>query len=373
MIDVAYPYKAHTHISEKLKPGLWDSDQLADYLRSNNKHRLANWVISNHVSAQDFTNLNQALCDSSLFLDFATDDYDDLLRESRTLRLMLHSRKFRTTEDTSSSKEESDCEVCSITKSKVARRRVQSMVAAIEVGQTKAVNLSPTSSPVSELRVPEEDGSSVVRSWVQDTTAAQAEVRLERPASSFLSSSERDGSQEEYSVESMLLKESPNSKHIFGAQAWEQDLAVGTAKKLVAPKPGYDDVTNNMAPYRLSSLFSKELETLSDRDIGVNQVGTADAFPASVQTIAVKVGEHNAQIYPPQENPIGSDGETIKALNEWIAELEANIRKLENVRAQDAPDVEDDLELPRYLFMVGLGVCAIVGQAIVKRFIWSRR
>jgi hypothetical protein len=68
------------------------------------------------------------------------------------------------------------------------------------------------------------------------------------------------------------------------------------------------------------------------------------------------------------------ESNTVKELRRRVAELEDMIKVIEhqNTTAEPSSSLQpDESDLPQYLVMAGVGICAIIGQSVIRRLFWS--
>lgn len=127
----------------------------------------------------------------------------------------------------------------------------------------------------------------------------------------------------------------------WGAKAWEEDLAAGMTAKRVPP------ITTQ------SSLLDVKADLSTS--IPLSQEG-GDHLP-SYAAAPIEFGEDDA----------------IARLQARLSDLENRIVEMEDRKMEKIPVMSpNDMDLPQYLLIAGVGVCAIVGQAILKRIFVSK-
>jgi len=151
----------------------------------------------------------------------------------------------------------------------------------------------------------------------------------------------------------------------WGAKAWEEETIGATAKRVPV-------IASNAESLRIDEFGAFQIVTC---DSPAMEATSPTVLPAPELT-TVAVGKHPVSQAIPQES--NADVETMDLLRQRLAELESRIKDLEHSQVP-SPKAEEqhkepsnsltpvDMDLPQYILMAGIGVCAVVGQAVLRK------
>jgi len=383
------------------EPKRWDVLQLSDYLHKQNVPNLARFVIDNNISGHAFLRFSPSGISSAVTKSLSQQEIEQMHEQSRKLRLDALKGRIWAQEPG----ENEDAK----TVATVPRARVRSMVQALEEGplstrlRERTTSTSSTSSsesgwmPKTQARsldldnfADDEDGASVSEPdsgseqfedpVLEETRSSLVspisvdQVRTPSPQPLILDTSIK--ADVEPTIEDLLAC-SPdadgNANKYWGAKAWEEDIIGATAKRV---------------PVNASNAESLRIDEFGAfqsvmHDSPAMEITSSTVVPAPELTIIVVENQSTAEdeAIPvsqaiPQESNMSA--ETMDLLRQRLAELESRIKDLEHSQVpsataedqRDEPSISStpvDMDLPQYILMAGIGVCAVVGQAVLRK------
>jgi len=364
-------------------PDLWNYFQLANYLRSHGMNRFGDLVENNRITGSYFVSLIDSPASIETFYPEATpEECDVLLVESRKLGLLVHSRRRGAVRSASLSRDEelSSEGICTEvyeTSTPVSRRRVKSMVAAIE----------STPSPTKSFLGCKANSNGAVQircnspSLVDSSCGVAASTEIEDNAKDWslndmstivppskrsqMFTSSSDHHVDEPSIHVLLETNDQNNCDVFGALAWECNISTATARRISRVREDKEQ-SSGADDHELSSIFVEGTSSLTPLIVQEKTPSNNDGAETAAATSAISFYAQS----PSSKEILCHTESEVEMLKQRIVELEEKINQLDTQDPKSLRDDENDL--PQYLLLASVGVCAIVGQAILKKFILSR-
>ncbi|KZS88062.1 hypothetical protein SISNIDRAFT_490416 [Sistotremastrum niveocremeum HHB9708] len=386
-------------------PYSWTHLDLSSYLTSQGHPVLSRHIVTHEISGRALLALSPSSLPSNLTDVLSSDVIEGLLEEARKLRLSALKSRIWGLEVTQTKREEADenSGIAYDPESPTKRGRVRDVVDSIE----KKTFETPRSnrSSISSITDVDENTVTVKRKPLQPVNAAIAppvfissERRASLPGSDdgSQSSSFSDSEGETTDVESPDLfgtpffafddakvhppllddilgdeSEEPVKSHSVGVKTWQDDALLLTAHRIpfTPAKDKDDDHPTRDASAGLRQP-SKQMQ-----DTAIQFDGMDCGLKSQTQTPLLYKRDFSCQT---DDVPVFSPSPSIeiRSLKQRILELERKLDEVEAAPIRSSSQPADpvralsdltSLGISRYLMLAGLGICAIVTQAAIKK------
>jgi len=403
------------HTSQGLdNPKNWDASKLSEYLHLQDLSSLAEYVEANNISGRSFLRFSPSSMMPHSAEGLTDDQVAEMLDQARKLRILALKTRIRGLQ---ASGDQEEYESMSPIASPIQRVKVKGMVQAFEKGSTRMRSDSSASSdsdwiPKSPLKrraasphdlsdrddlasssEAESDNGFAARR-VPDSrvssTGAMSDLRTPSPPAEYVKPIIRGPSDEfskEPSIEELLSHGVDTSDSFgtlsksWGAKAWEEDNLGATARRVPLSPEKFGPSLDEFGVINLKQFLGEKVqeEEVNDHTPHPEEPAVGDEVAdTNITADAEKLADVTLvdSVERTSTSPISEASETVEELKARVAALEARIKGLEQSQETEesgASNKEEgfspaDMNLPEYLLMAGVGVCAIIGQAVLRKF-----